>query len=74
MDASRIPVAEQSLPPASPDGETARWNREDFIGVLDDKFLPDWARKKLEELMTQEQDGRPHYGRYENEVREDTCP
>ena len=37
------------------DGETARWNREDFIGVLDEKYLPDWTREKLEELMTQEQ-------------------
>ena len=44
------------------DGETARWNREDFIGVLDDKFLPDWAREKLEEMMTQEQTDAPTMG------------
>ena len=44
------------------DGETARWNREDFIGVLDDKFLPEWAREKLEELMTQEQTDAPTMG------------
>ena len=44
------------------DGETARWNREDFIGVLDDKFLPDWAREKLEKLMTQEQTDAPTMG------------
>ena len=44
------------------DGETARWNREDFIGVLDEKYLPDWAREKLEELMTQEQTGAPTTG------------
>ena len=44
------------------DGETARWNREDFIGVLDDKFLPDWAREKLKELMTQEQTDAPTMG------------
>ena len=44
------------------DGETARWNREDFIGVLDDKFLPGWAREKLEELMTQEQTDAPTMG------------
>ena len=37
------------------DGETARWNREDFIGVLDDKFLPEWAKPKLAELNAQEQ-------------------
>ena len=44
------------------DGETARWNREDFIGVLDDKFLPDWAREKLAEMMTQEQTDAPTMG------------
>ena len=44
------------------DGETARWNREDFIGVLDDKFLPEWAREKLAELMTQEQADAPTMG------------
>ena len=44
------------------DGETARWNREDFTGVLDDKFLPDWAREKLEEMMTQEQTDAPTMG------------
>ena len=44
------------------DGETARWNREDFIGVLDKKYLPDWAREKLEELMTQEQTDAPTMG------------
>lgn len=44
------------------DGETARWNREDFIGVLDEKYLPDWAREKLEELMTQEQTDAPTMG------------
>lgn len=44
------------------DGETARWNREDFIGVLDDKFLPEWAREKLAELMTQEQTDAPTMG------------
>ena len=44
------------------DGEAARWNREDFTGVLDEKYLPDWAREKLEELMTQEQTGAPTMG------------
>ena len=44
------------------DGETARWNWEDFIGVLDEKYLPDWAREKLEELMTQEQTDAPTMG------------
>ena len=44
------------------DGETARWNREDFIGVLADKFLPEWAREKLEELKMQEQTDAPTMG------------
>ena len=44
------------------DGETARWNREDFTGVLDDKFLPEWAREKLEELKMQEQTDAPTMG------------
>ena len=38
------------------DGEQTRWNREDFIGVLKDEFLPDWAREKLEELHVPKQD------------------
>ena len=38
------------------DGETARWNREDFIGVLDEKYLPDWAREKLMELTAPRQE------------------
>ena len=44
MDASRIPVVEQSLPP------------EDFIGVLNEKCLPDWAREKLMELTAPRQE------------------
>ena len=32
------------------DGEKARWSRSDFIGVLDEKYLPDWAAEKLAEL------------------------
>ena len=44
------------------DGETARWNREDFIGVLDDKFLPEWAKPKLAELQAQEQTDTPTMG------------
>ncbi len=37
------------------DGEMTRWNRTDFIGVLKDEFLPDWAKEKLMELKGQEQ-------------------
>ena len=39
------------------DGEQKRWNRADFIGVLKDEFLPDWAREKLNELQAQKQRG-----------------
>ena len=44
------------------DGEMTRWNRNEFISVLDEKYLPDWAREKLEELMTQEQTDAPTMG------------
>ena len=37
------------------DGEKTRWNRSDFIGALDEQYLPDWAQEKLEELRGQEQ-------------------
>ena len=39
------------------DGEMARWNRSDFTGVLDEQYLPGWARIKLAELTGQEQAG-----------------
>jgi len=32
------------------DGEQTRWDRSDFIGELDERFLPDWAAEKLAEL------------------------
>ena len=40
------------------DGEKVRWNRTDFMGVLDEQYLPDWAAEKLAELRgpAQEQD------------------
>ena len=44
------------------DGETARWNREDFVGVLKEELLPEWAREKLAELKMQEQSGAPTMG------------
>ena len=44
------------------DGEMAHWNRSDFIGVLDDKFLPEWAQEKLSELKAQEQTDAPTLG------------
>ena len=44
------------------DGETARWNREDFVGILKDEFLPEWAKPKLAELQAQEQTVAPTMG------------
>ena len=38
------------------DGEMTRWNRNEFVGVLDDQFLPEWARTKLAELTAPQQD------------------
>ncbi len=37
------------------DGEETRWNRDDFIGVLDEQYLPDWAAEKLAGLQAKEQ-------------------
>ena len=36
------------------DGEMTRWNRTDFLGVLREEFLPEWAQGKLEELEQSE--------------------
>lgn len=44
------------------DGEKARWNREDFVGVLADSQLPDWAREKLEQLQGQKESEAPAMG------------
>ena len=38
------------------DGEKTRWNRTDFMGVLDEQYLPDWAMEKLAELRGPEQE------------------
>jgi hypothetical protein len=37
------------------DGEETRWNRHEFLGVLRDECMPDWAQEKLEQLTGQEQ-------------------
>ena len=34
------------------DGEQTRWNRHDFLGVIKDECLPDWAKQKLEEIRS----------------------
>lgn len=38
------------------DGEKARWNRADFVGVLDEQYLPDWAQERLTELRGSDQE------------------
>ena len=38
------------------DGEHTRWNRSDFIGVLQENLLPEWAEEKLNELTGQNVD------------------
>ncbi len=38
------------------DGEEARWNRQDFLGVLREDQLPAWAKEKLDELLAQQQE------------------
>ena len=46
------------------DGEHTRWNREDFIGILNEQHLPAWAQSKLAELRPtqQEQTASPVMG------------
>lgn len=41
------------------DGEKARWNRENFVGVIADSQLPNWAREKLEQLQVQTESEAP---------------
>ena len=38
------------------DGEQTRWNRNDFIGVLKDEYLPDWAKESLKQYQRPEQE------------------
>ena len=44
------------------DGEETRWERTDFVGVLKEEFLPDWAQEKLAELRRPEQTEAPSMG------------
>jgi hypothetical protein len=36
-------------------GEQTRWNRQDILGVVDERSLPRWAREKLSALRKTEQ-------------------
>ena len=42
------------------DGEETSFYRQDFIGVLKDEHMPDWAREKLAEIQTH--DSGPQMG------------
>ena len=37
------------------DGEQTRWNRNDFVGVLKNEYLPDWAKESLKQYQRSEQ-------------------
>ena len=38
-------------------GEQARWDRSNFIGIMKEEYLPDWARVKLKEIQAPKQSG-----------------
>lgn len=44
------------------DGEETRWERHDFIGVLKEAHLPEWANEKLTGLQRQSADDAPSIG------------
>ena len=44
------------------DGEHTRLNREDFVGVLADSFIPDWARERLQQLRNEQNQSGPEMG------------
>lgn len=37
------------------DGEKTQFYRQDFIGVIADEHIPDWAREKLEQLTAEQE-------------------
>lgn len=44
------------------DGREARWNRLDFVGILKEIHLPEWASEKLMELQRQSVSAAPNLG------------
>ena len=41
------------------DGETTRWNRAEFIGPIQEQYLPDWAREQSEKLRNGQEISTP---------------
>lgn len=48
------------------DGEKCNWNRNDFLGVIDDAYIPKWASERLEQYLSgqdiSQQDETPAQG------------
>ena len=37
------------------DGEKTQFYRSDFVGVISDEHIPDWAKEKMEQIQTQQE-------------------
>lgn len=48
------------------DGDETRWERFQVSGVLKDEYLPDWARKRLQEIQAKEEQNQEQ--NQENEI------
>lgn len=67
---SRAGAIGREVPAANlADGEQAKLCREDFIGVIREDCLPEWAAEKLAELQEQRQSGTPAPGMGGMEMR-----
>ena len=51
------------------DGEKTRRNRADFIGVMKDECIPDWAKEKIMELSKPNQSAEQNKNGFENGIR-----
>ena len=38
------------------DGSESRWNREDIQGVVKEEHIPEWAKEKLQQMQTQNEE------------------
>ena len=41
------------------DGEHTRWDRSDFVGVIREECMPEWAKESLAHLRPQQQTDAP---------------